>query len=286
MKAPAFEYLRPTSVTEAIAMLGQHPEAKLIAGGQSLLASLNLRLSQPSHLIDIGRLPELRGIAVQGGVLRIGALTRHAETMAAPEIATHAPLLKAAIHHVAHAAIRTRGTIGGSLANADPAAELPACALALDATLLITGPGGERREKAVDFFTGLFGTTLAPDEILTAVEVPLAAANAVHGFQELTRRSGDYAIVGLAAQGLRGTTGLSALRLGWFSIGSKATLTPNAAACLLGPAPSLERAAEALAGELEPHDDLQANAATRLTLARVLLRRVAGPLLSPSGIAA
>ena len=286
MKAPAFEYLRPTSVTEAIALLGQHPEAKLIAGGQSLLASLNLRLSQPSHLIDIGRLPELRGIAVKNGVLRIGALTRHAETMAAPEIATHAPLLKAAIHHVAHAAIRTRGTIGGSLANADPAAELPACILALDATLIIAGPHGERREAAADFFTGLFGTTLAPDEILAAIEVPLAAANAVHGFQELTRRSGDYAIVGLAAQGLRGANGLSALRLAWFSIGSKATLTPHAAAALLGPAPSLERAAAALAEELEPHDDLQANAATRLTLARVLLRRVAGPLLTPSGIAA
>ena len=286
MKASAFEYLRPTSVIEAIALLGQHPEAKLIAGGQSLLASLNLRLSQPSHLIDIGRLPELRGIAVHGGVLRIGALTRHAETMTSPEIATHAPLLAAAIHHVAHAAIRSRGTIGGSLANADPAAELPACAQALDATLVIIGPGGERREKATDFFTGLFGTTLAPDEILTAIEVPLAAANAVHGFQELTRRSGDYAIVGLAAQGLRGANGLSALRLAWFSIGSKATLTPNAAAALLGAQPDFTRAAEMLAQELDPHDDLQANAATRLSLARVLLRRVVAPMLAAAGIAA
>jgi len=219
-------------------------------------------------------------------VLRIGALTRHVETMTAPEIAAHAPLLTAAIHHVAHAAIRSRGTIGGSLANADPAAELPACALALDATLVISGPNGERREKAAAFFTGLFGTTLAPDEILTAVEVPRAAANAVHGFQELTRRSGDYAIVGLAAQGLHGASGLSALRLAWFSIGGKATLTPNAAAALLGAQPDFTRAAEMLAQELEPHDDLQANAVTRLSLARVLLRRVVAPMLAAAGIAA
>ena len=263
-------------------MLGQHPDSKLIAGGQSLLASLNLRLSQPSHLIDIGRLAELRGISVSGGVLRIGALTRHAETMASPEIATHAPLLRDAIHHVAHAAIRSRGTFGGSLANADPAAELPACVLALDATIIARGPAGERRIKATEFFTGLFGTALAADEILTAIEIPAAQPDSVHGFQELARRSGDYAIVGLAASGKRQGTQLTALRLGWFSVGTQALLTPKAAAALIGPGGNLARASELLAEELEPSDDLQASAATRLSLARVLLKRV----IAAMGIAA
>ncbi len=274
MKAPAFDYLRPSSLDDAIKLLGAHPDAKLIAGGQSLLASLNLRLSQPSHLIDIGRLAELRGISVNGGVLRIGALTRHAETMASPEIAAHAPLLTQAIHHVAHAAIRSRGTFGGSLANADPAAELPACVLALNATLVARGPSGERRITADDFFTGLFETALAPDEILIAIDIPVATPDGVHGFQELARRSGDYAIVGLAAAGKRSGTHLSELRLGWFSVGTKATLAPKAAAALIGPAASLARASEMLAEDLEPHDDLQASGATRMSLARVLLKRV------------
>jgi len=286
VKAPAFEYLRPASLNEALALLGQHPEAKLLAGGQSLLASLNLRLSQPSHLIDIGRLPELRGITVTRGVLRIAALTRHVELMASPEVAAHAPLLTAGVHHVAHPAIRTRGTIGGSLANADPAAELPACILALGARLEIAGPSGSRRVAAADFFTGLFGTALEPTEILTAVEIDLPASGSIHGFQELARRSGDYAIVGLAAQGQLSGLGFAALRLAYFSVGSRTTLATNAAAALIGPTASLDRATAALAHDLEPHDDLQANAATRLHLARVLLRRVIGSMLPATAIAA
>ena len=282
MKAPAFDYLRPDSLDQAIAMLAELPDAKLIAGGQSLLASLNLRLSQPSHLIDIGRLAELRGVSVNGGVLRIGALTRHAETMSSPDIAAHAPLLTKAIHHVAHAAIRSRGTFGGSLANADPAAELPACVLALNATLVARGPSGERRIKADAFFTGLFETALAPDEILITIEIPVATPDSVHGFQELARRSGDYAIVGLAAAGRRSGAHLAELRLGWFSVGAKATLAPKAAAALIGPSASLAHAAELLAEDLEPHDDLQASGATRLSLARVLLKRV----ITAMGIAA
>ncbi len=285
MKAPAFDYLRPESLDAALAMLAEHPEGKLIAGGQSLLASLNLRLSQPSHLIDIGRLAELRGVTVQGGTLRIGALTRHAETMASPEIAAHAPLLTAAIHHVAHAAIRSRGTIGGSLANADPAAELPACVLALDARIEATSVRGRRLIAARDFFTGLFETALAPDEILSAIVVDLPKAGSVHGFQELARRSGDYAIVGLAAQGVLNAGRFSELRLGYFSVGSRATLAPKAAAVLVGGG-SVDQAAEALAGDLEPHDDLQASGTTRLHLARVLLKRVLGDMIPSVGKAA
>jgi carbon-monoxide dehydrogenase medium subunit len=277
VKAPAFDYVRPESLDAALAMLGQFPGGKLIAGGQSLLAALNLRLSQPSHLIDIGRLEELCGIAVRGGRLRIGALTRHAELMASPEIAAHAPLLAEAIHHVAHPAIRTRGTIGGSLANADPAAELPACMLALAARIEAVSLRGRRMIPAGSFFTGLFETALAPDEILSAVEIDLPSHDAVHGFAELARRGGDYAIVGLAAQGRVAGGQFAALRLAYFSVGARATLASGAAAALVGG--SLERAAEALAQDLEPHDDLQASAATRLHLAGVLLRRVVGAMV-------
>ena len=290
MKAAAFDYVRAQSLAEALDLLSQHgPEAKLLAGGQSLLPALNLRLSAPAILIDISRIEALRGITVSPNGLRIGALTRHADLLASAEIATHAPLLAAAIAHVAHPAIRSRGTIGGSLANADPAAELPACALALQARMVVRGSSGERIIAADDFFTGLFETALAPDEILTAIEIPPFTADAVCGFQELARRSGDYAIVGLAAQGRRTGASLSDLRLGYFSIGTKATLAPRAAAVLVGTAldaTSLARAEAALADDLDPHDDLQASAATRLRLARVLLRRVVTSMLPAIKVAA
>ncbi len=274
MKASAFDYVRAKSLPEALDLLARHGEAaKLLAGGQSLLPALNLRLSAPEILIDISHLPELRGISTTATSLRIGALTRHVELQNAALVAEHAPVLTQAIGHVAHAAIRSRGTIGGSLANADPAAELPACALALHARIVMQSPRGERVIAADDFFTGLFATALLPDEILTAVEINLAQPGDVHGFGELARRSGDYAIVGLAAQGRVQNGKLAALRLGYFSIGTKATLATKAAAILTAGG-GIEAAAAALADDLEPHDDLQADAATRLHLARVLLRRV------------
>lgn len=276
MKAAAFDYLQADSVGQAVALLSRHGDsAKLLAGGQSLLPALNLRLSAPALLIDIGRIASLRGIAVAGGVLRIGATVTHAELLASPEIASHAPLLTRAIAHVAHAAIRNRGTMGGSLANADPAAELPACALALGARILIEGPAGPRVVAAEDFFTGLFETVMAPDEVLVAVEIDLSPG-AAWGFEELSRRSGDYAIVGLAAHRPRH----GAPRLAYFAVGTSAILARHAAVALAqrGSTPEGIAAAEAaLADDLEPHDDPEASAAMRLHLARVLLRRVVGP---------
>lgn len=276
MKAAAFDYLQADSVGQAVALLSRHGDsAKLLAGGQSLLPALNLRLSAPALLIDIGRIASLRGIAVAGGVLRIGATVTHAELLASPEIASHAPLLTRAIAHVAHAAIRNRGTLGGSLANADPAAELPACALALGARILIEGPAGPRVVAAEDFFTGLFETVMAPDEVLVAVEIDLSP-DAAWGFEELSRRSGDYAIVGLAAHRPRHGTP----RLAYFAVGTSAILARHAAVALAqrGATPEGIAAAEAaLADDLEPHDDPEASAAMRLHLARVLLRRVVGP---------
>ena len=276
MKAAAFDYLQADSVGQAVALLGRHGDsAKLLAGGQSLLPALNLRLSAPALLIDIGRIASLRGIAVAGGVLRIGATVTHAELLASPEIASYAPLLTRAIAHVAHAAIRNRGTMGGSLANADPAAELPACALALGARILIEGPAGPRVVAAEDFFIGLFETVMAPAEVLVAVEIDLSPG-AAWGFEELSRRSGDYAIVGLAAHRPRH----GAPRLAYFAVGTSAILARHAAVALAqrGATPEGIAAAEAaLADDLEPHDDPEASAAMRLHLARVLLRRVVGP---------
>ena len=284
MKAAAFDYARPNTLDAAIDLLTRHgADAKLLAGGQSLLPALNLRLSAPALLIDIGRIPALRGISMASGTLRIGAMTTHAELAASTEVAHMAPLLTRAVAHVAHPAIRTRGTIGGSLANADPAAELPASALALGARIVAHGPAGQRIIPADAFFTGLFETALAPDEILSAIEIDPAPA-ARWGFAELSRRSGDYAIVGLAAHWAAATP-----RLAYFAVGARATLAPHAAAALAaGVTPeALAIAAEALAQDLDPHADLQASAATRLHLARVLLRRVIGPWGAPAiGVAA
>ena len=174
MKASAFAYARATSVANALELLTAHGErAKVLSGGQSLLPAMNLRLVAPELIIDIGELAELRGVVVKEGVLTIGALTRHADLLKSPEIAAHAPLLTDAVAHVAHPAIRNRGTIGGSLAHADPASELPACMLTLGATIIARGPGGERRIAASEFFAGIYETALTPQELLVAVELPV-----------------------------------------------------------------------------------------------------------------
>ena len=273
LKANAVDYVRAASVADAIALLERHGDgAKLIAGGQSLLPALNLRLSAPAILIDIARLTELGGVSPVPGGLRIGAGCTHAQLLADPLVAAHAPLIGRALADVAHPAIRSRGTIGGSLANADPAAELPACALALGASILVRGKEGERRVAADRFFTGLFETALAPGEVLVGLEVPLAPG-AQWGFSELARRSGDYAMVGLAAQRTGGDT-----RLAFFSVGATAVLARGAAAALAPgvTAATIEAACHQLEADLPSHADLQASAATRLHLARVLLRRVVG----------
>ena len=273
MKASAVDYIRANSIAHALALLAEHGDgAQLIAGGQSLLPALNLRLSAPALLIDIARLPDLRTITLTDTTLRIGAACTHAMLLADPDVAEHAPLIPRALAQVAHPAIRSRGTIGGSLANADPAAELPACALALDATMVLQGPSGTRCVAADRFFTGLFETALAAGEILVAIEIP-RRPDARWGFAELARRSGDYAMVGLAAHAAG-----QAIRLAYFSVGATALLARGAAAALtpdITPA-TLEAAAGALAADLPEHADLQASAATRLHLARVLLRRVVG----------
>jgi aerobic carbon-monoxide dehydrogenase medium subunit len=282
MKAADFAYARATSVDDAIALLAAHGDrARLLSGGQSLLPALNLRLVSPELIIDIGGIAELRGVAVTGSTVRIGALTRHVDLQRSPEIAAHAPLLKDAIAHVAHPAIRNRGTIGGSLAHADPAAELPACMLALDASLVVRSKSGERRIAAVDFFQGIFQTALSAEELLVAIELPISRYNSAHYFHEFARRNGDYAIAGLAAQARVDGGTFTQLQLAYFAVGDRPVLVAAAKrlmAQVVTPA-LVSEASEALGDELHPQDDQQASGAMRRHLARVLLLRCIAMLL-------
>jgi aerobic carbon-monoxide dehydrogenase medium subunit len=283
MKAPSFAYARPDSLGEALDLLERHGEAaRVLAGGQSLLASLNMRLSSPELLVDITGLKELAGVRVQDGALRVGALARHCEIERSAEVARHAPLLSQAVAHVAHAAIRNAGTLGGSIALADPAAEYPACALALDATLVVAGPAGERRVAACDFFRGLFSTALAPGELLLAAEFPLLAPGYRSVFLELARRQGDYAIVGVAAHGRVEGGKVSDLRLAYLGVGATPVRAARAAAAVEGKAcvPQTIAAAQAALGDdLDPSPDLHHAAATKLHLARVLTGRALAALV-------
>ena len=283
MKASAFAYARATSVENALELLAdQGDKAKILSGGQSLMPAMNLRLISPELVVDIGGLVELRGIAVREGILTIGALTRHVDLLKSSEIAVHAPLLADAITHVAHPAIRNRGTIGGSLAHADPASELPACMIALAATIIVRDPSGERRIAAKEFFTGIYQTALSPQELLVAVELPVAPKQSSHFFYEFARRHGDYAIVGLAAQAVINDGRFADLRLGFFAVGDRPLLA-GAAGKLVNVAVTpalLSEALSELAGELDPQEDHQATPAMRRHLAKVLLVRCVATLLS------
>jgi carbon-monoxide dehydrogenase medium subunit len=283
MKASAFSYARATSVVNALDLLARYGErAKVLSGGQSLMPAMNLRLISPELIVDIGELSELRGIAMKGDVLQIGALTRHVELLRSPEIAARVPLLAEAIAHVAHPAIRNRGTIGGSLAHADPASELPPCIVALNATIIVRGQTGERRIAAVDFFKGVFETALSAQELLIAIELPVARKKSAHFFFEFARRRGDYAIAGLAAQAIVAGGKFTDLRLAFFAVGDRPVLAAaanNLVNVAITPA-VLSEASAVLGEELDPHDDQQASASMRRHLAKVLLARCASTLLA------
>ena len=282
MKAPAFDYVRATSLPQVFGLLQQHGDAaRLLAGGQTLVATLNMRLSEPALLIDINALDGLRGITLDAGSsaagnLRIGALVTHAEIEASPLVAQHAPLLAQAAPHIAHRAIRNLGTLGGSLAYADPAAEWPACARALDAVLVLVSAQGERRVAAADFFCGLYTTALRPDELLAACEIPALAADERQHFDELARRHGDYAITGLAARALWRGGRLQGLRLAYLGLEDRPVRAPRTEALLEGQAPTdalLQQALQTLRAELQPMGDLTHSAETKRHLAGVLAQR-------------
>jgi aerobic carbon-monoxide dehydrogenase medium subunit len=282
MKASAFSYARATSVVNALELLEAHGDkAKVLSGGQSLMPAMNLRLLSPELIVDIGEIAELRGIAVKGDVLTVGALTRHVDLQRSPEIAARAPLLTEAIAYVAHPAIRNRGTLGGSLAHADPASELPACMVALNATIVVRGKAGERRIAAEKFFKGIYETDLSVQELLIAVELPVARKNSAHYFSEFARRHGDYAIAGLAAQAIVEGDAFAELRLAFFAVGDRPVLA-GAAKKLVNVAVTpavLSDASTALGEELNPQEDQQASASMRRHLAKVLMARCVAKLL-------
>ena len=277
MKAAAFDYVKPESLTEALGLLFEAGEdARLIAGGQTLLATLNMRLSEPSILIDITNLSELKGIKLDGKCLRIGALVTHTEIEDSDLIAKHAPLLKAAVPHIAHRAIRNLGTWGGSLAYGDPAAEWPACSLTLDATMIIHGPSGERKVAAKDFFIDLYTTSLASDDILVATEIPVSDGAQVFCFQELARRHGDYAVAGLAAVAQKQGDVLTQCKFTFFSVGATPVMAFKAQALIDGKKLNEQLISDAVKvarAEIETIADLTNSAEAKQHLVGVLLER-------------
>jgi carbon-monoxide dehydrogenase medium subunit len=277
MKSPEFSYLKAQTMADVFSALKTHGEAaQLLAGGQSLLAMLNLRMANPSLLIDISGLDSLKGIQQSGNVIRIGALTTHHEIDSSHIVKAHIPLLAQAVPYVAHLAIRNKGTIGGSLALGDPAAEYPAVALALNATLIIQSAAGERRVKASEFFISLYRTAVLADEILIGVEFPIAKPNQRFVFSELARRKGDYAMAGMAlALSFEGQT-IQDVALAFMAMDDKPILAPRAMKALAGQSinsQTISQAQEALDEDLQPAGDLAANAATKKHLSRVLLSR-------------
>lgn len=277
MKPPPFDMARPKHLEEALSLLQRHGEdARPIAGGQTLVPLLNLRMTSPALLIDLGRIESLAGISVEGECLRIGATTRQKLLLSDPIVATYAPLVAAAAYYIGHVQTRSRGTIGGSIAYADPAAELPLVMTTLGAHIEVRSLRGERLVSARDFFRGLLTTDLAADELITAVRIPAASPRARVGFRELARRHGDFAIVAAAAQTTPGER--TSIRVGLGGVG------PVPHACT-----SLERARdldecraliEAEVSALDPFSDLHASAEYRRHLARVLLEDVLTEVLA------
>ncbi|HEX6041059.1 xanthine dehydrogenase family protein subunit M [Longimicrobium sp.] len=280
MKPAPFAYHRPEGVDEALALLAEHGyDAKLLAGGQSLVPAMNFRLAQPAVLIDLNRVHALDYVTRADAGLRIGAMTRQSTVERSPLVAADAPLIAETLPFVAHAQIRNRGTVGGSIAHADPAGELGAVMLALDARVHLRGPGGARAVPASAFYTGLFGTALEADEMLTEVEVPVRAARTGWAFDEVARRHGDYALAGLAAWVAVDEDGrCTEARIALLGVGDAPMLAREAAAALVGQMPTedaIRAAAEAASQrDVDPPGDIHASPAYRRQLTNVLVRRV------------
>lgn len=292
MKPAPFAYEAPESLPAALDLLARHgDEAKILAGGQSLIPVLNFRLSQPARLIDLNRIAGLSEIrrGADGG-LSIGAMTRQRAVERSALVAEVAPLLAEAVPWIAHPQIRNRGTIGGSLAHADPAAELPALAVALDARFRLAKSGGERWVAARDFYTGLFATLMEPDELLVEIAIPPAAPRTGFAFLEIARRHGDYAQVGLAASVTLEEDGrCRAARLVFLSVGDRPIEARAAAALLAGQAftsETIAACAAAVNAEINPFSDVHATAEFKRHLAQVLARRAVASAAERAGKAA
>jgi len=279
MKPAPFAYHRPATVDEALTVLARHGgDAKPLAGGQSLIPAMNFRLARPAVLVDLNRIAALAGIRGSADGLRIGTMTRQRAVERDTTVARDAPLLAEALPHIAHPQIRTRGTVGGSLAHADPAAEMPAVMVALDATFDLRGPRGKRSIAAAEFYTGLFTTALAPDELLVEIAIPRPAPRSGSAFVEVARRHGDYALAGVAAVVALDDAGrCREARIALLSVGDGPVLARKAAQAITGAAPTAEAikaAADAAASkDIDPPGDIHASAAYRRQLVGVLVRR-------------
>lgn len=277
MKPAPFAYVRAETLDQVFDLLDEHgDDARILAGGQSLMATLNMRLSAPEVLIDINNVPGLADISADGETLKIGALARHSQVLESDDVRKHAPLIAKAMPHVAHQAIRNRGTFGGSVAFADPAAELPAVVRTLGARLVLQSRSGTRTVAADDFFKGLFETDLSESEILIGAEIPVIQDGERTAFLELARRHGDYAIVGIAVQGKLEGNNFADMRLGFFGAGDQPIVAKSASAALNGQAnndETVKKAQEALDADLDPMPDLNGPAEMKMHLARVLTKR-------------
>lgn len=278
MKAAPFEYVRVSRFEEIAEVIAIHgDDAQVIAGGQSLIPAMATRMAAPKVLIDIASLAELSGIRMEGAALRIGALTRYFELQASQLVADHASLVRDAVPLIAHEAIRSRGTIGGNLANADPASEMPAVMLALDATILVDGPGGARAVPAAGFFLGTYAVDLELGDIVVAVMIPEAPRGRLSGIEEIARRSGDYAAVGGAFVLDTDDGVVTRARLAFFAASDRAVLAEGAARGLCGQridALALDGVVAAVGHEIEAMPDLHNAAATKTHLLRVLTERL------------
>jgi carbon-monoxide dehydrogenase medium subunit len=277
MKPAGFTYACPTSIQEAVVLLHHYrDDAKVLAGGQSLVPMMNGRLAQPDVLIDINQIAGLRALDVDGG-LRIGAVVRQRTLEKSADVQRIAPIIVDALRHVGHVGIRSRGTIGGSIAHADPAAELPAIMLALNASMTVTGPGGSRTVAAEDFFRGVFTTVVEDDELLTDVVVPAPAAAARSAFVEVSRRRGDFALVGAAACLELVDGAVRRPRIALSGGADRPVLARRAQEYLEGKDPHdptlLEEAGRLAAADLDPAGDIHAPGSYRKTVSAVLVQR-------------
>ena len=278
MKPPPFEYVRPVDLDGVFDALAQNSgeATKILAGGQSLVPMMNLRVVAPKRLVDINRVPGLDRIVVEGDRLVIGALARHTDVMASPDVRQHAPLVAAAYRHVAHRPIRNRGTIGGNLAHADPASELPAVMLALDAEMALRSRSGERRVPAGQFFLGTFETAVRADELLTSIHIPLAVGSRRWGFEEVSQRQGDFALVAVAATFAVEDGRCASPHLAYAGVADHAVRIATAEVALDGQSPEdalFEQVTAKAAEAVNPPEDIHADAAYRRDLVRALTRR-------------
>ena len=277
MKPAEFAYCAPRTVEESISLLDEHGyDAKLLAGGQSLVPLMNLRLARPAVLVDINRVDELAFIDSGHDVVRVGAMTRHHTVATSPEIRAASPMLSHAAGHIGYRAIRHRGTMGGSLAHADPASELPCVAVTLGATVRVAGPAGERTILADELFLAQMTTTLAPDEIITSVALPRIRADEGWGFREFVRKVGDFAVV-MAAAVLRVADGrVASARLGLGGVEGKPRRVVEAEQVLVGSSgrpETIEEAARVAAEAVDPTSDIHGSVGYRRRLAHAMARR-------------